>query len=96
MEVTDPTQQIEETYIDSVLNGDKVVTITSADTPNGVFSTKTIKRSVSAKNCLEYLRTAKPEKWSPPPAVQQVQIKQETINNGIEELQKLITFVPND
>jgi hypothetical protein len=96
MEVTDHTQQIEETYIDALINGDKIVTITKADTPNGVLSSQTIKRSISAKNCLEYLRTAKPEKWSPPPAVQQVQIKQETINKGIESLHKLITFIPHD
>jgi len=94
MEMT--TQQIEQTYIDALLNGEKTVTVTSTETPNGVITQRAVKRVHSAKNCLEYLRTMKPEKWSPPPPVQQVMIKQETINTGVDELRKLLTFVPKE
>jgi hypothetical protein len=85
------TEQIEDVYIDALINGALTTTKSITKTSDGkTIESVVSKRTIVPKDCLEYLRTRSPDKWSPPPPVPQVLIKQETIAIAQEELRKLL------
>jgi len=87
----DVTERVEEVYIDALLHGALTTTKSLTITPKGErIESVTTKRTIVPRDCLEFLRARNPEKWSPPPPVPQVMIKQETMNVALGELRKLL------
>ena len=101
MEMTETVPQetidrIEALYINDLIEGTVEVTKTVTDTPNGVVTTKSVKRKANPKDRLEVLQMVKPEKWHPPPPQIPFQFDITTIDCGLRDLESLLLTVENN
>ena len=90
MNLEDADEKILTGYLHDFINGAKTTIKSVTETPKGEIIRRSMKRTTSPKDRLEYLRMRQPEQWKIPQPQPIVSISQNTISVGMEDLKQLL------